>query len=228
MSVTSWVRVPDDVAYRTVRRNVAALLADDDGVGDLRVPSCPEWTVRDLVAHLVGNTAAVLGDDPEGMPPADAPLGLLLDVWRRRGEGVEAHLHGRTDDGGTAVLVMDAFTHEVDLCYTVGAPVPTEHVAYEQAFRVLAAGLGQSVRSRGLPALRLVCEGAEWVCGPGEPAVTLAGSRHDVHRALAGRRSRAQLAAMDWSDDPDRWLPAFTWGPFAPPDRPGDVVSDGS
>jgi hypothetical protein len=44
---------------------------------------------------------------------------------------------------------------------------------------------------------------------------------YDLGRALAGRRSLAQLAALTWSAAPEPWLPAFSWGPFAPPARPG-------
>jgi uncharacterized protein (TIGR03083 family) len=231
MLETSWAQVSDDVAYRTVRENFAALLTDAGDVADVRVPACPEWTVRDLVAHLLGNTASALGqasDSPPEVPPADAPLARQFEAWQRLGEGVDAFLLARDGERGPTLLVMDAFTHEVDLRYAIGAPVPAEHVAYRRAFGLLTTGFGESVRQRGLPAVRIVCDGAEWVCGPGEPAVTLAGSRHDVHRALAGRRSAEQLAAMDWSDDPTRWLPAFTWGPFAPPAEAGDSVSAGS
>jgi uncharacterized protein (TIGR03083 family) len=227
-----WARVPDDVAYRTIREDVTALLATasltgPDGVADVPVPACPGWSVRDAVSHLVEVSARVLArasGSPAQVPPPGASLAQLLDVWRRLGEGVEAHM--RAQNGrGTGGIVTDSFTHEVDLYYAVGAPVPTEHAAYPRALGVLTRGFGESVRAHELPAVRVVCDGMEWVSGAGEPALTLTAARHDLHRSFTGRRTHGQLAALDWSDDPSRWLPAFRWGPFAPPDTPGDVVS---
>ncbi|MEV8441816.1 maleylpyruvate isomerase family mycothiol-dependent enzyme [Actinosynnema sp. NPDC051121] len=227
---TSWVRVTDDIAYRTVRENFAALLAEPGARADVRVPACPGWTVRDVVAHMVDNVLTALSQAsvaPPEVPAADASPAQLLGTWLRLGRGLDVHLHANDGERGPALLVMDAFTHEIDLRYAIGAPVPAEHVAYRRALGLLTAGFGESVRGHDLPSVRVVCDGAEWVCGPGAPAVTLVGSRHDVHRALAGRRSHAQIAAMGWSDDPTRWLPAFTWGPFTPPAAPGDVLSAG-
>jgi uncharacterized protein (TIGR03083 family) len=230
MPGTSWVRVTDDIAYRTVRENFTALLAEPGARADVRLPACPEWTIRDVVAHMVDNVLTALRQAsvaPPEVPAADASPRQLLDAWLRLGEGLDVHLHANDGERGPAVLVMDAFTHEVDLRYAIGAPVPAEHVAYRRSLGLLTAGFGESVRAHGLPSVRVLCDGAEWVCGTGAPAVTLAASRHDAHRALAGRRSHAQLTAMDWSDDPRRWLPAFTWGPFTPPAEPGDALSAG-
>lgn len=230
MPETSRARVTDDIAYRTVRENIEALLADPEVAGDARVPACPEWTVRDLVAHLVDNTVGAFrraSVEPPEVPAADASVEQLLDAWLRLGEGVDVHLRARDGERGPSLLVMDAFTHEIDLRYAVGASVPAEHVAYPRALGLLTGGFGESVRRHGLPSVRVVCDGAEWVCGPGEPAVTLTASRHDLHRALTGRRSHEQITALGWSGDPSRWLPAFTWGPFAPPTEPGDVLSAG-
>ncbi|NBH08248.1 maleylpyruvate isomerase family mycothiol-dependent enzyme, partial [Amycolatopsis sp. SID8362] len=63
--------------------------------------------------------------------------------------------------------------------------------------------------------------GSTWTAGPGQPTVSVTAPAHELYRTLAGRRSVSQLAALDWSEAPARWLPAFTWGPFAPPPRPG-------
>jgi uncharacterized protein (TIGR03083 family) len=230
MSEPSWTRVPDDVSYRAIRENVTALLADREDVADTPVPACPDWSVRDLVSHLLDTSVMVLGratGSPPPVPPADAPLADLLDAWRRLGEAVDAGLRARGGGGG-GIMVMDAFTHEVDLYYAVGAPVPTEHVAYHRVLDVVARAFGESVRTHGLPALHVACEGLEWVTGTGDPVATLTAARHDLHRSLAGRRTHGQIAALDWSGDPRTWLPAFAWGPFTPPGTPADVVRPGS
>jgi hypothetical protein len=117
-------------------------------------------------------------------------------------------------------LLMDAFTHELDLrdALDIGAP-PADHPAYLSCFAVLAGGLSWSLRTRGLPALRLVSEDSSWVAGSGKPAATVSAGRYDLYRSLSGRRTPAQIADLDWSADPSRWLPAFYWGPFTPPDQ---------
>ncbi|MCE6996084.1 maleylpyruvate isomerase family mycothiol-dependent enzyme [Saccharothrix sp. S26] len=183
---------------------------------DVTIPACPGWTVRDLLAHMVDNALGALRQAsvaPPEKPTEDASAARLLDTWLRLGEGLHVHLHANDGERGPALLVMDGFTHEVDLRHAVGAPVPAEHVTQRRSLGLPAAGFGESVR---LPSVRVVCHGVEWVCGTGAPAVTLAGPRHDVHRAPAGRRSHARIAALDRNGDPAQWLPAFTWGPSTP------------
>jgi hypothetical protein len=96
-------------------------------------------------------------------------------------------------------------------------PAPADHPAYPLAFEVVVGGLSASIGSRGLPALRLACDGESWVAGFGTPAATVTAPRHELYRSLAGRRTPAQIAALTWTDDPAPWVPAFFWGPFSPP-----------
>ena len=55
--------------YAAARAGVRSLLADsDDTAAATVVPSCPDWTVHDLCAHLVGVPAALVARDnpPQG------------------------------------------------------------------------------------------------------------------------------------------------------------------
>ncbi len=212
-------RVPSHQAYRVVREHVAALVLDDPGQAGSTVPACPEWTVRELVAHLAGNCASTLGEPrPDG-----GDLGALVAGWRDTGERLDRLAAAGLAEIGR--LLMDAFTHELDLRSALGAPPPPEdHPAYPWAFDIVVGGLAWSIGSRGLPALRLACEDGTWVAGEGPPVATLRAPRHDLYRSLTGRRTPAQVAALDWSADPARWLPAFSWGPFALPDRPAEAA----
>lgn len=54
----------------------------------------------------------------------------------------------------------------------------------------------------GLGAFRLEYSGHEKVVGNGDPAVTLPGTRNDLVRTIASRRSREQILAMNWDGDP--------------------------
>jgi uncharacterized protein (TIGR03083 family) len=215
------VRPPNHECYRQVRDNVIGLLGPVDPAGSTAVPACPEWTVRELVAHLVGVAATAIGrlSGTLAAPRASSAtmdLPELLTTWKELGAEVDRLLAARGDRSGN-ILVMDAFTHELDIRYAIGAELPDEHPAFAAAFEVLAGGFASAVDDHQLPALRLSTGSTEWTVGPGAPVATVTANRYDVYRSLAGRRSHGQITALDWDRDSHRWLPAFTWGPFTPP-----------
>jgi uncharacterized protein (TIGR03083 family) len=216
--------VPNYVAYRTVIRNVAELVAGHPDSDSLPVPSCPEWTVRDLVGHLVGICAFAIRRSQSGwvdVGRSSDRLGVvdLVDEWARMGEQLERQLEARAGRRGS-IMVMDAFTHELDLRYALGAPLPADHPAFSRAFEVLLNGFSAEVAAHNLPAVLVAVDGREWQAGIGEPVATLSGDRYDIYRSLAGRRTEEQIARLGWSRDSHRWLPAFTWGPFTLPSQP--------
>ena len=57
-----------------------------------------------------------------------------------------------------------------------------------------------------------------WIVGtarPGAPArASVAASGFELFRCLTGRRSRAQIAALAWSVDPEPYLDAFQFASF--------------
>jgi hypothetical protein len=64
--------------------------------------------------------------------------------------------------------------------------------------------------------VRIVTEHGEYLAGAGEgdPSMTLATTEFELFRWRMGRRSPAQLAAMDWSADPAAILGQLTiFGP---------------
>ncbi|MDQ7806697.1 maleylpyruvate isomerase family mycothiol-dependent enzyme [Amycolatopsis sp. A133] len=223
MTATRPVPAPDFVAYPEVRRGIRALLDGRPGTHRRPVPACPEWTVTDLLGHLTAIAERVL-ERHGGTPPAPAAalaVPELLDRWDDVGEDLDRRL---ADAGGRSgeVMVMDAYTHELDLRAALGVPPPVEHVAWAPSFEVLVRGFSGSVAGRGLPPLRLrTTGGSTWTAGPGRPRASVTAPAHDLYRALAGRRSVAQLVALEWSEAPGPWLAAFSWGPFVPPARPG-------
>lgn len=213
-------RVPNHVAYRAVRLAVTELLADRDAA-PLVVRACPEWTVKELLGHLVGIAALAIGRmsgwAPESTGGTDVPN--LLAEWGKLGPRAEELL---AEQGGRCgnLLVMDAFTHELDLRYTLGAEIPVEHPAFAAAFEVLANGFSASVTAHNLPGMRLSVGDTQWLVGDSEPVATLTADRRALVRSLAGRRTARQITELDWDRDSHRWLPAFSWGPFTPPASP--------
>lgn len=216
-------RPPVHEVYREVRRNIMALLADEADELDPVIPACPKWTLRDLIAHLAGSAALAAGRMSGWTPahPSSANMGVpeLLDVWDQIGSDVELLLSERNGRAGS-LLVTDAFTHELDIRYTLNAPLPESHPAFAVAFEVLASGFAAAVEAHNLPALRLSTDATQWTVGSGEPAATVTAHRYDLYRSLTGRRTHEQITAMRWDRSSHRWLPAFTWGPFTPPESP--------
>ena len=221
-------RGPNHECYRHVRRNVTELLTEARPSPDSAVPACPKWTLRGLLTHLVGVAAAAIGNLPGGLSAAASPFtGMdipeLLAQWAQLGSAVDVLL---ADTGGKHgnILVMDAFTHELDIRYALGAELPAAHPAFAGAFTVLTRGFATAVHAHGLPALRLSSGSTQWTVGDGVPAATLTATRYDLYRSLSGRRSHRQITALAWNRDSHRWLPAFTWGPFTPPVAPVEPV----
>ncbi|GAA2597212.1 maleylpyruvate isomerase family mycothiol-dependent enzyme [Actinomadura fulvescens] len=230
-----WERVPNHVLYRRIRHDVARLVADRPDAAVLPVPACPEWTVRDLVDHLadvctVATRRLTTGEfvRPGRVPTPGAPaLPRLLDSWAERGERLD-ELVAASTDRLSDVLVMDAFTHELDLRHALGSPPPAGHPAYPGMLDFVANAVLAQVSTLGLPPLEIVTPGARWTNQGERPAVTLAAAdRHDLYRTLTGRRTHEQIAALSWSRDPGAWLPAFSWGPFTPPATPVEEPTHG-
>ncbi|HEX6354684.1 maleylpyruvate isomerase family mycothiol-dependent enzyme [Actinophytocola sp.] len=214
---------PNHVAYRKAIHSVTTLVAEYPAPEDLPVPSCPEWTVRDLVSHLVGISAFAIGRmsgwAEVERSSAGLPVDGLLEEWAKMGERLEQLLETHGGRRGS-IMVMDAFTHELDLRYALGAPLPVDHPAYDRAFEIVLNGFSAEVAAHNLPAVLISVDGQEWRAGVGEPVATLSGDRYDIYRSLAGRRTHEQITRLGWSRDSHRWLPAFTWGPFTPPTQP--------
>ncbi len=119
--------------YAAARAGVRALLADsDDAAAATVVPSCPDWTVHDLCAHLVGVPAALVARD--NPPPgdnqawvdrqvaerADRSVAELLDEWDAVGPAFEGLMRKLPQAFGG--LVYDAVAHEHDLRGALGRP----------------------------------------------------------------------------------------------------------
>jgi uncharacterized protein (TIGR03083 family) len=208
------------VAYRAVRRHIGELLAEPFQPG-LAVPHCPEWSVEDVVEHLVEVCARVkareAGTEPD--PLTAHGVNELLSEWEELSPPVEAYLaEPWTVQRGK--LVMDAFTHEVDLRHAIGAPPPSaDHPALQVATTVAMLGLTFSLREHGMAALGFTTELGQWTAGDGEPVARTTNTWHEVYLSVTGRRSAAELEDLGWSGDIRPFVPAFTWGPFTVPQR---------
>jgi uncharacterized protein (TIGR03083 family) len=194
-----------------------------------RVPGTPEWTVHDVVAHLTAIPSDIASGRLAGVPSPeetgqqaderrDADIAALLDEWAGCIDAVvELARAGRIP----APLTIDVITHEQDLRGALHAAHLDDDAALRFAVTGYSIGLSRRIKAAGLPALRLrdPARGFDATAGEGEPAVTVSAREFDIFRALAGRRSRDQVAAFDWAGDPTPYLDVLcVFGPLADSD----------
>jgi uncharacterized protein (TIGR03083 family) len=217
-------------AYAGIRRRVNELVGGvTDRLGDT-VPACPQWRVRDLVAHLAGVVDDVLGGRLEGagsdhwtdaqvVARRDRDVDELCAEWNAQAEQLEAVLDTFGPPGRQ--LVMDAATHEHDLRGALGAPGARDSDAVRIGVDWLLTAFQGATTAGGHPGLRVVATdgaGATWVPPIERPVVaTVSGSSFDLLRTFSGRRSEAEVRSLHWDGDVDAVLPSLTWGPFRPP-----------
>ena len=181
----------------------------------VRVPACPDWTVRDLLSHLVGLGADVVaGDEPDDHNAGwtarqvarrrDRDVRALVEEWR----SVAGPLQDWMAAHGTRPL-FDVTIHEQDLRGALGAPGAQDTPAMAAVRDRYAARLAD--RLRGRPPLSLVGERWRWDSEPGaEPAVVVQAPDFELTRALLARRSAHQLRDLTVRGDVEPYLDAFT------------------
>lgn len=222
------VITPDTIAdrYLEAHARIVDLVTDiDDKTAATTVPGTPEWTVHDLVAHLAAIPSDIVTGRLAGVPNAeqtqaqvderrDRSITELLAEWK---SGLDPIVEGARAGLIPAPLAVDAITHEQDLRGAIGAPELGDPVAISFAATGFSLGLGRRLSAAELPPLRLQDpdSGFDVVAGKGEPAATVRAAAFELFRAIAGRRSRDQVAAFDWTGDATPYLDSFcVFGPL--------------
>ncbi|MFL6206052.1 MAG: maleylpyruvate isomerase family mycothiol-dependent enzyme [Acidimicrobiales bacterium] len=206
-------------AYRTVRERMLTMAEGVDP--GTPVPTCPGWTIRELLAHVSGVAEDVLAGNigDAGTEPwvaaqlasrSGRSLAEITAEWRATGPQVD-ELCTQLGDA-VAQLIFDLVTHEQDLRGALGEPGGDDG-AVAVALRWAAERWG-SMEPPTQGALRIRVGGIDATQGGGEPAVSVELPPLEALGLLTGRRTRAQVLALPWDGDVDAWLPAFTWGPF--------------
>ncbi|MCA1709246.1 MAG: maleylpyruvate isomerase family mycothiol-dependent enzyme [Actinobacteria bacterium] len=205
-------------AYEQSYRRILELV--DADVADVDVPTCPGWTVKDVVAHLASLFARYASGDPAAFGPGwadkeiedrrarslDECLAEWKDALENPGDIFESRLG--------PVAVSDILAHEQDIRTALNQPGARDDEAIVPSAMMALAFLESKAESDDLPPLRLVTDEIDHQIGSGEPAATLRTSTFELFRALHGRRTLDQLRAMDWEGDPGG-LPSalFIFGP---------------
>jgi len=172
--------------YRETRERLTALVAGLDEVElGAPVPACPGWSVADVIGHLAAIPEDALAGRLTG-PPSEEET--AAQVNRFRGRPMTQTLAGWTD-------LAPRF--EEDIRGAVGQPGARDTEVIREMSGWLLTRLSPPVR------LRVAVEGTRIRVGPdGEPVLGLTTTWYEAFRWRMGRRSRDQLAALDWSGDP--------------------------
>ncbi len=179
------------------------------------VPACPAWTVKDLLAHVVGLDADVLaGDEPDDHNSAwtqrqvderaDRDLTAIVAEWRTMTVPMQEWMatNGSRPLGDIAI-------HEQDLRGAIHVPGAQDTAGLAAIRDQLASGFADRVRESGRPGIAL--EGSGWTLATddGAPKVAVRASDFDLTRALMSRRTSDQLRMWTVTGDVEPYLPFF-------------------
>jgi uncharacterized protein (TIGR03083 family) len=191
--------------YQDTQARLAALVGGmDEAELAAPVPACPRWSVRDVAAHLLAVTEDALAGRLTG-PPSEAET--AVQVARFRGHHIRDMLAAwavTAPQFGRLLAafdvwpgVIDIASHEQDIRGAVGKPGARDSEAVRQCAGAVIGHLAPPVP------MRVRVEDAEFRVGPGDGVeLGLTTCRFEALRWRMGRRSRAQMAALDWSGDP--------------------------
>ena len=181
------------------REHVSAVTALAGGLDDdqlaTTVPGSPEWTVRDVLAHLAGGPADALSDRTEGAP---GPAWTARHVAERSGRPVAellAELQSNQDataastvDNPRPAVVWDIAVHHADLHEALGLGMPPERMWGP----VLGAVAPMKFATTAVP-------------DDVDP--------YELFRALFSRRSRTQMQAWGLPLSPEQLDELCIFGP---------------
>jgi uncharacterized protein (TIGR03083 family) len=205
--------------YGDSRARLLALVGRLDEPGlDAPVPACPGWRVRDVVAHPTAVGEDVLEGRLTGPPTeeqsaaqvarfAGRPFPEVLARWDELAPRFAAAIDGFE----VWPAVLDVASHEQDIRAALGAPGGRDTDVVRVGSDRLLCWLRPPVP------LRVVVEDGTYDLGPdGDAAIVLTTDRFETFRWRMGRRSRRQLAGLDWTGDPSPVLDHLVvFGPAA-------------
>lgn len=178
----------------------------------VNVPACPEWHVRDVIAHLVGQVQDISTGNTDG-GGTDAWTAAQVDRFRNNelADLLIAWDRAITDAGEQSgdilrMVVPDLIVHEHDIRGALWNSDNRENPALAEMAENFMQFEAEQFGKSGLPSVKFVMGGHETQLGEGDPGLELNASAYEVTRVLLGRRSKAQILELHWSTDPTPWL----------------------
>lgn len=178
------------------------------------VPMSPEWSVQDTVAHVCGINADVINQRFEGFGSDEwtayqvesrrgQSLAEICAEWTSFTEALGEHIDGDPFFG--VRLTGDLIIHVQDIQHALELPIDRSHPASLVGAERYVPHLQERVMERmGVGVAVELTDGGSYPApdaAKGDP-LTLRTSAYDYLRSVSGRRSRAQVEALDWTGDP--------------------------
>lgn len=174
--------------------------------------ACPDWSIKDIYAHLAGISSDILSGNTEGAATpewadahvagrTDATLADVLDEWERDGAEVSSVMEV-AGDAFPFQLFVDQWTHGWDIRAAIGegASATPDMAVYElfldEFFDIIRTDVGSEV-----PRLTVRAGSKMVELGEGEHVGELDLSLFEFARISMGRRSTAQLALLPWPSE---------------------------
>jgi uncharacterized protein (TIGR03083 family) len=201
-------------AYGACRERITAMVTARPDLWGAAVPHCPEWTVRQTIAHLAG----IVDDAANGnLAGAGTDPWTAVQVAKRENTSMEAILAEWTSMGpffegviaerglATAQPLFDIATHEHDLRHCLGVPDAQTTDVMTVGNWFLCSRLNARLAEASRPPVRVIIDGfdatAEFVPDISSTALTVRASAFDFIRCFGSRRTKEQMLALDWSGD---------------------------
>lgn len=223
------------VVYAAMRAELIGLLrALSDAEQEIVVPSCPEWTIRDVAAHVTGVNADVidgnvaeLGADEWTGHQVESRTGMSLADICNEWEGIASRTTAfMSADPFMGVRIgADLVTHVHDVLEALGRSDDDLTVSGRNGVGIRSAlsrygpFFCERAGNAELPIVSVIVVpdaigNQSWKSGEGNAAATLSGSAFDLLRTFTGRRTVEQVLAMDWSGDSEPYLSMIN--PYGP------------
>jgi len=219
--------MPHDAAaaYRDSRERLSDLVMRvGDRADSVKVPACPEWTPKDVVAHVTGICADIMAGKLSGVGTEewteaqvssrrDRTVAQVVEEWAEVGAAVEAMLPAFPPPAD-GQLIYDLYSHELDVFEALGEPLPAEAKAEAPSLNLVLDEFKTRCEALGTPPLAVVAGNTTREI-PGDRAsvgesATLRAEPVEILRSLTGRRTADEIRALDWGGaDAAPWLDAF-------------------
>jgi hypothetical protein len=187
-------------AYAGCRARISALAAGlDEQQAGARVPACPAWAVKDVVAHLTGICADVLAGNIDGVATdpwtaaqvaarRDTPLARTVAEWSELGPQVEALVPAFPLDAARQMLA-DIVTHEHDVRGALHEPGARDSDAVAIGIHFVAHNFLAAGAHADLPPLRIRADGRRPRVGDGGSRARDVDGRGPVRGAARAHRT---------------------------------------
>jgi len=213
--------------YERVRqRFVATMRTAGDARAATPVAASPAWTVRDVLAHVIGlcsdlNSLHFPDVDDQGGNGWTAlqvatrrgrALDDLLAEWDREAPTFAAGLREFGYEFGCH-FVADLHAHHQDVRVALGLTADDDPVTVAMSLHHYLAFTDEVLSTASWGTLEVVVDADRRFLGGNQaPRASVTATPFDLLRALSGRRTRDQILRFEWSGDAEGALAAIEGG----------------